>query len=62
MYGKPFWQSKTNWFAFLVALLPALQLIIDENLLAEYPEYFTSGIALIIVLLRFFTKEPVKLK
>lgn len=57
---KP-WQSKTLWFNFAKALVVLAIPGADEYLLA-HPEVFIAADAIISILLRLLTKEPVEVK
>jgi len=53
---KLWWQSKTIWVSFLALVAAAIQ--------SKYgwilpPEYQTYGLAILMAILRFLTKQPV---
>ena len=63
MAGKPFWRSKTFWFnvlAFVVAVAAAFGY--TGELPADWQALVPAAVAIINIILRFITREPVRLR
>ena len=64
MEGKPFWESKTFWFN-LLALVVAVASAFGYREFQPDPEVLQLAvgiIALINLLLRFVTKQPIRMR
>lgn len=60
MDSKPFYLSKTFWLGVLVAVVPFLEQV-QELLASEVGGIAVTIVGVLIVILRFITKEPVSL-
>lgn len=61
--GKLFFKSKTFWLGVLTILVAIQDLLVDFNLSnMDTKEYIMLVIGILIILIRYFTNEPMTFK
>lgn len=65
MNSKVWYQSKTVWLNLLVVIVALLGFVVSPDFpleLGQYAEYVTLALAILNIILRFVTGQPITLK